>query len=91
MKRDVQALIDTGDPQTKRLGRELLPCIRELFCLWARYRDGTQSQRGSRFVETILTVIETCRQQSRAVFGYLTTAVEASHAAKPAPSLLPGA
>ncbi len=52
---------------------------------------GTQSPRGSRFVETILTVIETCRQQSRAVFHYLTTAIQASYAAKPAPSLRPRA
>ena len=170
LKRDFQALIDTGDQQAKRLGRELMPWVRELFRLWARYRDGTltrvgwlrwmrpirkkvdalllrgaysgnrrltgmcdeltkhrawlwtflgvagveptnnaseralrhaviwrklsfgtQSPRGSRFVETILTVIETCRQQSRPVFQYLTTAIEASYAAKPAPSLRPRA
>jgi hypothetical protein len=44
---------------------------------------------GSGFVETILSVIETVRQQSRAVFRYLTTAIEASYAAKRAPSLSP--
>lgn len=57
--------------------------------IWRKLSFGTQSPRGSRFVETILSVIETCRQQSRAVFGYLTTAIEAHYAAKPAPSLLP--
>jgi transposase len=59
--------------------------------IWRKLSFGTQSPRGSRFVETILSVIETCRQQSRAVFDYLTTAIEARYAAKPAPSLLPRA
>jgi transposase len=169
LKRDFQALIDTGDCQAKRLGHDLMRETRELFRLWARYRDGTltrqgwrrlmrpvreqvdalllrgacsgnarltgmcdelwnhrvwlwafveidgvqptnnaseralrhaviwrklsfgtQSPRGSRFVETILTIIETCRQQSQRVFHYLTNALQASHAAKCAPSLLPG-
>lgn len=168
LKRDYQALIDTGDHQAKRLGHDLMRPTHELFRLWARYRDGTlsrvawrrlmrpireridalllrgaysgnrrlsgmcgplyrhrawlwtflkvagvqptnnaseralrhaviwrklsfgtQSARGSRFVETILTVIETCRQQGRAVFDFLTTAIEASYAAKPVPSLRP--
>jgi transposase IS66 family protein len=46
LKRDFQALIDTGDQQAKRLGRELLPSVRELFRLWARYRDGTLTRSG---------------------------------------------
>ena len=50
---------------------------------------GTQSEGGSRFVETLLTVIETCRQQNRNVFDDLTAAVEAHLAHQPAPSLLP--
>ena len=58
--------------------------------IWRKLSFGTQSPRGSRFVETILTAIETCRQQSRAIFPYLTTAIEASYTAKSAPSLLPG-
>ena len=31
--------------------------------LWRRASHGTQSEHGSRFVERILTVVETCRQQ----------------------------
>jgi transposase len=57
--------------------------------IWRKLSFGTQSARGSRFVETILTVIETCRQQSRPVFTYLANALEAHYAAKSAPSLLP--
>ncbi|MCC6493435.1 MAG: IS66 family transposase, partial [Pirellulales bacterium] len=52
---------------------------------------GTQSAAGSRFVETILTVGETCRQQVRNVFDFLTDAVVARIAGQPAPSLLPRA
>jgi transposase len=170
LKRDFQALIDSGDNQAKRLGHDLMRPTREMFGLWARYRDGpltrlgwkramtpvrqeidalllrgvfsgnrrlvgmcnelydhrdwlwtfldvegveptnnaseralrhaviwrklsfgTQSAAGSRFVETILTVVETCRQQSRNVFAFLTNAVEARFAAQSAPSLLPRA
>jgi transposase len=162
LKRDFQALIDSGDGVKKRLGHDLMRPTRKLFRLWARYRDGTltrigfqrlmkpvrqeiealllrgdfagigmaqelwkhrdwlwtfvemegveptnnaseralrhaviwrklsfgtQSESGSRFVETLLTVVETCRQQSRNVFAFLTTAVEAHFAHAPAPSL----
>ena len=42
--------------------------------IWRKLCFGTQSGDGSRFVETMLTVIETCRQQRRNVFEYLTAA-----------------
>jgi transposase len=57
--------------------------------IWRKLSFGTQSQGGSRFVETMLTVIETCRQQSRNVFEYLSEAVAAHFAHQPTPSLLP--
>jgi transposase len=57
--------------------------------IWRKLSFGTQSANGSRFVETMLTVIETCRQQRRNAFHYLTTALEAHLAGQPAPSLLP--
>jgi transposase len=59
--------------------------------IWRKLSFGTQSAGGSRFVETLLTVIETCRQQSRNVFEYLTAAVHCHLACQPAPSLLPKA
>lgn len=58
--------------------------------IWRKLSFGTQSAGGSRFVETMLTVIETCRQQSRDVFAYVTAAVEAHFADQPPPSLRPG-
>ncbi len=162
LKRDFQALIDSGDGVKKRLGHDLVRPTRKLFRLWARYRDGTltrvgfqrlmkpirreidslllrgafagigmaeelsnhrdwlwtfvdvegieptnnaseralrhaviwrklsfgtQSAAGSRFVETLLTVVETCRQQSRNVFDFVTNTVEAHFAQQPALSL----
>jgi transposase len=59
--------------------------------IWRKLSFGTQSAGGSRFVETMLTVIETCRQQSRNVFVYVTAAVEAYFADQLTPSLLPRA
>jgi len=59
--------------------------------IWRKLSFGTQSGGGSRFVETMLTVIETCRQQSRDVFAYVTAAVQAHLADRPTPSLLPEA
>ena len=57
--------------------------------IWRKLSFGTQSVGGSRFVETMLTVIETCRQQSRNVFAYVTAAVQAHCAEQMTPSLLP--
>jgi transposase len=59
--------------------------------IWRKLSFGTQSAGGSRFVETMLSVIETCRQQRRNAFAFVTAAVEAHLALQPAPSLLPGA
>lgn len=42
--------------------------------LWRRKSFGTQSETGSRFVERILTVVTTLRQQGRDVMAYLTAA-----------------
>jgi transposase len=170
LKRDFQAMIDSGDPQAKYVGFRLRHATCELFEHWADYRDGkisraaflrrmgpvrrkverlllhgtqcghsdtrgtcrelyehrqwlwtflrhegveptnnagerslrhaviwrklsfgTQSAAGSRFVETMLTVVETCRQQRRNAFTFLTHAVEAHLAHQSAPSLLDGA
>jgi transposase len=51
---------------------------------------GTQSAAGSRFVETMLTVIATCRQQHRSTFDYLTAALHRHLARQSTRSLLPG-
>jgi transposase len=59
--------------------------------IWRKLSFGTQSESGSRFVETMLSVIETCRQQGRNLLEYVTNAIRAHLARQPVPSLLPQA
>jgi transposase len=56
--------------------------------IWRKLSFGTQSASGSRFVERMLSVIETCRQQKRDVFAWTVEAVQAHLADQPAPSLV---
>lgn len=44
--------------------------------IWRKLSFGTQRASGSRFVETMLTVIDTYRLQHCNAFAFLTTAVE---------------
>jgi transposase len=57
--------------------------------MWRKRSFGSQSERGLRFTERILTVVTTLRQQNRNVLAYLIAACEAQHFGLPAPSLLP--
>ena len=56
--------------------------------IWRKLSFGTQSAAGSRFVERLLTVIETCRRAGRNAFAWLTEAVQAKLGGQAAPSLL---
>jgi transposase len=57
--------------------------------IWRRISGGTDSVRGSRFVERMLSVVATCRQQGRNVLDYLTACFEADRSGQAIPSLLP--
>jgi transposase len=57
--------------------------------IWRRISGGTDSVNGSRFVERMLTVVATCRQQGRNVLDYLTACFEADSRGQALPSLLP--
>ena len=57
--------------------------------LWRHTSFGTHSADGSRFVERLLTVRDTMRQQQRHVLDYLLGACHAAVRQQPAPSLLP--
>jgi transposase len=57
--------------------------------LWRKGSFGTQSAEGSRFVEAMMTVVATLKQQHRNVLDYLTAACEATLRGEAAPSLLP--
>jgi transposase len=57
--------------------------------LWRTGSFGTQSEEGSRFVESMMTVVTTLKQQQRNVLEYLTEACKAALRGDAAPSLLP--
>jgi transposase len=57
--------------------------------LWRKGSFGTHSPEGSRFVEAMMTVMATLKQQHRNVLDYLTAACEATLHGERAPSLLP--
>ena len=57
--------------------------------LWRNSSFGTQGESGSRFVERIMTVVSTLKQQDRNLLDYLTEACEAANQGRPPPSLLP--
>lgn len=78
--------VEGVEPTNNASERALRPAV-----IWRKLSFGTQSERGSRFVETILTVVETCHRQSRNSFEYLTAAMQAHFAGQAAPSLLPTA
>ena len=57
--------------------------------MWRKTSGGTASESGSRFVENILSVVATCRQQNRNVLECLTACLEAALRKTAHPSLLP--
>src|SRR3954464_11904474 len=57
--------------------------------IYRKLSGGTDSESGSRFVERMLSVVATCRQQDVNVLEYLTRCYQAHLDGKSAPSLLP--
>lgn len=51
---------------------------------------GSQSERGNRWAERILSINGTCRRQGRSLRDYLLDAITASHHDRPIPTLVPG-
>ena len=72
------------EPTNNAAERSIRPGV-----LWRKGSFGTQSAAGSRFVESMLTVVATLKQQQRSVLEYLTAACEAALRGEAAPSLLP--
>jgi transposase len=72
------------EPTNNTAERALRPAV-----ISRKLSFGTQSAAGSRYLERLLTVSETCRLQSRNAYQYLIQAMEAKLAGHPAPSLLP--
>ena len=76
--------VDGVEPTNNAAERALRPGV-----LWRKGSFGTQSEEGSRFVESMMTVVTTLKQQQRNVLAYLTEACEAALRGEAAPSLLP--
>jgi transposase len=57
--------------------------------IYRKLSGGTDGESGGRFVERILSVVATCRQQDINVLDYLTRCHRAHPDRQPAPSLLP--
>jgi transposase len=72
------------EPTNNVAERAIRPGVR-----WRKGRCGTHSPEGSRFVEAIMTVVATLKQQHRNVLASVTGACEAALRGEPAPSLLP--
>lgn len=72
------------EPTNNAAERALRPAV-----IWRKVSFGTHSARGSRFMERILTVTATLKQQHRDVLDYLTQACIARLRHEEPPSLLP--
>jgi transposase len=58
--------------------------------LWRKTSGGTHGPHGSRFVERVLTVVHTCRQQGKDVLDYLGACIQAWRHGRAPPPLLAG-
>ena len=57
--------------------------------LWRKGSYGSASQAGSRYVERMLTVIESLRAQGKSILDFLETSIRAWLCGQPHPSILP--
>jgi transposase len=74
--------IENIEPTNNRAERGLRRAV-----IWRKHRFGSQSAGGSRFVERILNVVATARQQGQNVFALLVDTLQANWSRTPAPSL----
>jgi transposase len=70
------------EPTNNHAEREL-----RAFVLWRKRSFGSQSERGNRFAERLMTVVHTARKQKCDVLGLLTACCEAARNGTPSPSL----
>jgi transposase len=73
------------EPTNNAVERAIRPGV-----LWRTGSFGTQRAQGGRFVEAMMTVVATLKQQHRHILAYMTEACQAAYLGLPAPSLLPG-
>jgi len=73
------------EPTNNTAERALRPAV-----IYRKLSFGTQSRAGSRYLERILTISETCRLQNRNAYEFLIESMRAKFAGTAGPSLLPG-
>lgn len=76
--------VEGVEPTNNHAERELRPAVQV-----RKLSFGTDSERGSRFFERIMTVVMTLRRQKRALLDWLAEAYEAFRLRRRPPSLLP--
>ena len=76
--------VEGVEPTNNAAERSIRPGV-----LWRKGSFGTQSAEGSRFVESMMTVVTTLKQQQRNGLEFLTAACAAALRGEAAPSLLP--
>jgi transposase len=78
--------VDGVEPTNNHAEREL-----RAFVLWRRRSFGTQSDRGNRFAERLMTIAHTARKQRKDVLSFLTACCRAQLDGTRAPSLFAAA
>ena len=73
---------DQVEPTNNHAEREL-----RAFVLWRKRSFGTQSERGNRYAERVMTVAHTARKQGKDILDFLTACAEAYEECTPPPSL----
>jgi transposase len=76
--------VEGVEPTNNTAERSIRPGVQ-----WHKGSFGTQSAEGSRFVESMMTVVATLKRQKRNVLDYLMAAHEAALRGEAAPALLP--
>lgn len=78
------AFVAGVEPTNNHAEREL-----RRFVLWRKKSYGSQSDRGERFAERVMTVVHTLRKQDRHVLSFLRDTIAASLRGRQTPSLMP--
>jgi transposase len=78
------ARVEGVEPTNNAAERAVRPAV-----LWRKRSFGCHSDAGCRYVERILTVVQTLRLQRRPGFAFLVDALTAHRQGQPAPQLLP--
>ena len=75
--------VEGVEPTNNHIERQQRPAV-----LWRKNSFGCHSAEGCRFVERMLTVVQTLRLRKESVLGFLHQSVLALRAGRPAPKLL---